>query len=239
MNKLTCKLSFAKYSLIALYLLLSACAPKISDFSLPKIYKADIYQGSVLERFTINQLKLGMSKDRVQNIIGPPSVIDPFHNNQWDYIHHSTLGSGEIVHYHLILSFEKNKLTSINEKDLTALASMSEKQKALEEKRLTKETAIAVAKQKVKDKALEERRLAIIKQKMQIKALKEKQLAEEKAIATAKQEAKAKALKQQRLAKEKATAIAKQKLAAKALEEKQLAEEKRLIEENKPWYKPW
>ena len=102
-------------SITFLSLLLNACSfsdytPSMLALSLTP-YKTDINQGSVLNRFSINQLKIGMSKKQVQELIGPPSVIDPFHNNQWDYINHSTMGSGEVIHYRLILKFEGKKIS--------------------------------------------------------------------------------------------------------------------------------
>ena len=111
-----------KLTLIVLSLpFLSACSPSIPelpelpslpdisdiipDTSLLTLYKADINQGSVLERFKINQLKVGMSKAQVQDLIGSPSIIDPFHNNQWDYINHSTMHQTDDIRYRLVLKF--------------------------------------------------------------------------------------------------------------------------------------
>ncbi len=133
-----------KLILIAfLSLFLNACSfsdyvPKIPTFSL-KPYKADINQGSVLKRFEINQLKINMSKQQVQNLIGPPSVIDPFHNNQWDYVNYSTKGSGEIIHYRLILTFDGNKLININTDGIASLPPLTDKEKALEGARIAQE----------------------------------------------------------------------------------------------------
>ncbi len=129
-----------------LSLFLSACSTSkyIPDFSLPSIpsfkpYKADVNQGSVLKRFTINQLKTGMTKRQVQDTIGQPSVIDPFHNNQWDYIHYTTLGSGEIVNYRLILTFADGKLSNINTNGISSLPEMTNQEKMKEKVRLAKE----------------------------------------------------------------------------------------------------
>jgi len=107
----------------------------------PTPYKADIYQGSVLERFKINQLKVGMSKAQVQDLIGSPSVIDPFHNNQWDYINYSTPGTGSIVHYRLTLAFDNTTLTKINTTGIDSLPQLTDAEKALEGKRIAEEKA--------------------------------------------------------------------------------------------------
>ncbi|MDC0430846.1 outer membrane protein assembly factor BamE, partial [Candidatus Thioglobus sp.] len=101
---------------------LSACTPSmptlpdmpnlLPDMSLPTLYKDDVQQGSVLTRFKINQLRVGMSKAQVQDLIGSPSIIDPFHSNQWDYINHTTRHERSDIHYRLALKFTQDKLAT-------------------------------------------------------------------------------------------------------------------------------
>ncbi len=245
---------------------LSACSPSMPELpdlpSLPSIsdiiptpYKADLYQGSVLERFKTNQLKVGMSKAQVQDLIGSPSIVDPFHNNQWDYINHSTPGTSEVIHYRLILTFDNNSLTQVDASGIDSLPQLTSQEKALEEKRIAEEKAkveaIAKAKRIAKEKAIaaaqaKAKAEKIAKEKAQAaaKVLEEKRLAEEKAKVEAAAKAKIVA---EKIAKEKAQA------AAKVLEEKRLAEEKAKVEAeaeaaaeakrieaaNRPWYKFW
>jgi outer membrane protein assembly factor BamE len=116
---------------------LSAC---LSFPSLPEIteslitpYRDDIQQGSVLNRFKINQLKEGMSKAKVQRLIGSPSIIDPFHNNKWHYINHSTLYTADDTRYRLVLTFEDKKLTHIDTSGTDSLPQLSNKEKILTE----------------------------------------------------------------------------------------------------------
>jgi outer membrane protein assembly factor BamE len=145
-----------------LSLLLNACSfsdyvPEVPTLSLIKPYKADINQGTVLSRLSINQLKIGMSKKQVQELIGTPSVIDPFHNNQWDYINHSMMGSGEVIRYRLILKFEGVKLVNINTDGISSLPELTDKQKKLQETRIAEEKAKHAEQEKIKAKALEEK----------------------------------------------------------------------------------
>ncbi|CAC9576891.1 Outer membrane beta-barrel assembly protein BamE [uncultured Gammaproteobacteria bacterium] len=180
-----------------LSLFLNACSfsnyiPSIPTLSLITPYKADINQGSVLSRLSINQLKIGMSKKQVQEIIGAPSVIDPFHNNQWDYINHSTMGSGEVIRYRLTLKFEGLKLVNINTDGISSLPKLTDKQKMLQNARIAEEKA----------KILEEERIA--KEEAKTKELEEK----------------ARILEEKRIAEEKAKHIAQEKIKAKELEEK-------------------
>ena len=97
--------------------------PNWLDFSMPSIevYKPSIMQGSVLEIEAVEKLQLGMSKSAVINSIGSPSIIDPFHQYQWDYIHHSTLKGEKIIQYRLRLVFDGDVLAEIDKSELSGL----------------------------------------------------------------------------------------------------------------------
>ncbi len=49
------------------------------------LYKQPIYQGNLIEKAAADQLQVGMSKQQVQNLLGTPSISDPFHHERWDY----------------------------------------------------------------------------------------------------------------------------------------------------------
>ena len=97
--------------------------PSWLNFSMPSIdiYKPSIMQGSVLEIKAVEKLELGMSKSAVMNLIGSPSIIDPFHQYQWDYIHHSTLNGEQVIHYRLRLVFDGEVLAEIDKSELSGL----------------------------------------------------------------------------------------------------------------------
>jgi len=97
--------------------------PSWLDFSMPKIdlYKPTITQGSDLEIESVNKIKIGMTKDAVINLIGTPSINDPFHQDQWDYIHHSSIDGEKIVHYRLTLIFSGDYLAEIDSSGLDEL----------------------------------------------------------------------------------------------------------------------
>ena len=97
--------------------------PSWLDFSMPSInvYKPSIMQGSVLDIEAVEKLQLGMSKSAVMNLIGSPSINDPFHQYQWDYIHHSTLNAEQVIHYRLRLVFDEDVLAEIDKSELGGL----------------------------------------------------------------------------------------------------------------------
>ena len=198
---------------------LSACTPSmptlpdmpnlLPDMSLPTLYKDDVQQGSVLTRFKINQLRVGMSKAQVQDLIGSPSIIDPFHSNQWDYINHTTRHERSDIHYRLALKFTQDKLATIDSSGIVSLDKMTDKEKALEEKRLIVEKAKIEAERQAKIKAEK------LKKAQAAKRIKDEKLAAEKlAIANAQE---AKRIEDEKLAIEKAKAQVKAAAEAEAL----------------------
>ncbi len=97
--------------------------PSWLDFSMPSIdlYKPSIMQGSVLDIEAVEKLQLGMTKNAVINLIGSPSINDPFHQYQWDYIHHSILNGEQVIHYRLKLVFDGDILAEIDKSELAGL----------------------------------------------------------------------------------------------------------------------
>ena len=102
--------------------------PKMPKLALPSwakpkmpsidVYKPTIMQGIILDIKEVNQLQLGMSKESVMNLIGSPSIIDPFHQYQWDYINHSTIDNEIEIRYRLRLIFSGNLLSEIDKSGL-------------------------------------------------------------------------------------------------------------------------
>jgi len=90
------------------------------------VHKSTIIQGSVLEIEAVEQLQLGMNKGAVMGLIGSPSISDPFHQDQWDYIHHSTIDGEEVIHYRLTLIFTDNLLSVIDDSGLGSLFNSAE-----------------------------------------------------------------------------------------------------------------
>ncbi len=48
-------------------------------------YKLDIQQGNVVSQREIAQLEPGMNKREVRYVMGTPLVVDPFHEDRWEY----------------------------------------------------------------------------------------------------------------------------------------------------------
>ena len=51
------------------------------------IFKQSIQQGNAIEQDELDKLTLGMSKRQVSLIMGSAAIVDPFHNDRWDYVY--------------------------------------------------------------------------------------------------------------------------------------------------------
>lgn len=75
------------------------------------VYRQPIYQGSLLEESSVQQLQEGMSRQQVLALLGTPSVADPFHHDRWDYTASQRTGRrGDVEIRNLTLWFENNTL---------------------------------------------------------------------------------------------------------------------------------
>ena len=100
--------------LIPCLLFLAACSRSFDGgYNLPLLYKIDIQQGNVIEQEMLNKLKPGMKKDQVRFIMGTPVIIDPFHNNRWEYVYSFQEGGGIREQRHITLHFDEDELSHI------------------------------------------------------------------------------------------------------------------------------
>ena len=95
--------------------LLCACSRSYDGgFNAPLLYKIDIQQGNVVDQEMLDQLKPGMDKKQVKFIMGTPVLIDPFHNERWEYIYSFQEGGTVREQRHITLHFENDKLAYIS-----------------------------------------------------------------------------------------------------------------------------
>ena len=95
--------------------LLCACSRSYDGgFNAPLLHKIDIQQGNVIDQEMLDQLKPGMDKKQVKFIMGTPVLIDPFHNERWEYIYSFQEGGTVREQRHITLHFENDKLAYIS-----------------------------------------------------------------------------------------------------------------------------
>lgn len=76
------------------------------------VYRQPIYQGSLVDPATIEQLQVGMSKQQVASMLGSPTIADPFHQDRWDYTSSQRRGrTGKTEVRNFVVHFDGGSLT--------------------------------------------------------------------------------------------------------------------------------
>lgn len=122
------KAMFVKFIIIilGLTLTLSACNSKrISSFP---SHKMIVKQGNELDLAVLAQLQNGLSRAQVRALLGSPLLMDPFHQNRWDYVYQTTrngIAFGEqkqlTIHFEgdSVSRFEGSALARIQPENIT------------------------------------------------------------------------------------------------------------------------
>jgi len=96
-------------------LLLGGCTNSYEgDFKLPGVYRIDIQQGNVIDQQMLNKLKPGMNQNQVRFVMGTPPMVDPFHNDRWDYVYTFSRAGKQRRQRHIKLYFENNRLAYLD-----------------------------------------------------------------------------------------------------------------------------
>lgn len=81
-------------------------------------YRIDIVQGNAVTREQAAQIKPGMSRLQVREILGTPLLTDPFHADRWDYIFSMRRPNTQVQRRDVIVLFENNVVKSIEAPEL-------------------------------------------------------------------------------------------------------------------------
>lgn len=81
---------------------------------IPGVYRIDIQQGNVIEQEMLDKLRPGMEKGQVHFIMGTPTIVDPFHNDRWEYLYTYSKGGKRREQRHITIYFEEDKLAYLD-----------------------------------------------------------------------------------------------------------------------------
>ncbi len=99
-----------------LLIYISLCASLL--FAGCSAHKLEIQQGNIVTPEMVEKLKVGMTTNQVRFVMGSPQLTDPFHSNRWDYLYSLKQDGKQTKQKHLILFFEQDKLSRIEEGEL-------------------------------------------------------------------------------------------------------------------------
>ena len=74
------------------------------------VHRQPVFQGNLLEKANVEQLKPGMTHAQVIALLGTPPLADPFHTARWDYVATEKRKHGPTDIKNLTLYFEGDTL---------------------------------------------------------------------------------------------------------------------------------
>lgn len=82
-------------------------------FGLITPYRADVVQGNVVTKEQLDQLKPGLTRDQVRQLLGAPLLTDPFHADRWDYVFLMRRQGTEPQSRSLVVRFAGERVSSV------------------------------------------------------------------------------------------------------------------------------
>ena len=138
-------LKIVAYSLF--FSVLISCQSKLLT-----VHKIDVQQGNALDVEMVDKVKIGMTQDQVQFVLGSPLITDSFHPERWDYIYLFTPGYGEQEKRQLTLIFDRGEVIEIDKHNIesSSIASdTAEKDKITKTKKKNKEKELSEKEERV------------------------------------------------------------------------------------------
>lgn len=85
------------------------------------VYRMNIQQGNYLEKSTLDQLQVGMTRSQVRYLLGTPMVPDAFDNDRWDYLYYLRKGRlKKPEQRNVTVFFQDDKVAKIDRHDGSA-----------------------------------------------------------------------------------------------------------------------
>lgn len=85
----------------------------ISGCSYFSVYKRDLPQGNLVTKDMIEQLRPGMSRQQVVDLMGSPLLEAPFDANEWDYVYRLDEAYDGVVQRRVTLTFAGNRVANV------------------------------------------------------------------------------------------------------------------------------
>ena len=128
------------YPIVALAVVAGTLLSGCNYSWIPFTYRQDIHQGNVVTQEMVDQLRPGMSQRQVAFVMGSPLLIDPFHEDRWDYLYSNQPGNDVRIQKNITLTqlqgdFRPGTLPSIElKKDSTIAVPAIAREKTLFQK---------------------------------------------------------------------------------------------------------
>lgn len=102
--------------------LLAGCASQLQTsqtlFGLVTPYRMELVQGNVITKEQLAQVRIGLNRRQVRDLLGTPLLSDVFHDNRWDYLFTIERQGREPQRRSIVLRFNGDVLAAIEAGDL-------------------------------------------------------------------------------------------------------------------------
>lgn len=79
------------------------------------VYKIDIPQGNYLDEEHVQKLRISMTKDQVQYVLGESLLQDTFNDDTWYYVYYMKSGlNAKVTQKSILIYFKDNKVIKID-----------------------------------------------------------------------------------------------------------------------------
>jgi outer membrane protein assembly factor BamE len=80
-------------------------------------YKVEVVQGNVITGEQAKQIRLGLTRAQVRDVLGSPLLADPFHADRWDYVFTIRRQGAPAQLRRIVVRFQTDVLASIEGAD--------------------------------------------------------------------------------------------------------------------------
>lgn len=78
------------------------------------VFKIDIPQGNFLNQDDVDKLRVEMTQEQVEYVLGTPLISNPFKADKWHYVYTKKLGfNDKTVRKELVVEFKDGKLINL------------------------------------------------------------------------------------------------------------------------------
>ena len=79
------------------------------------VYKIDIPQGNYLDEEHVQKLRISMTKEQVEYVLGQSLLQDTFNDDTWYYVYYMKSGlNAKVTQKSILIYFQKNKVVKID-----------------------------------------------------------------------------------------------------------------------------
>jgi outer membrane protein assembly factor BamE len=101
-----------------LFALVGLAASLISACGVFSPYRYNIPQGNYVTADAVRQVKSGMSREQVRQILGSPLINDPFRQDRWDYVFFFQFADGKTDSRRTSVHFAKDVVAKVEATEL-------------------------------------------------------------------------------------------------------------------------